>query len=43
MKPTMVGNIGGYNGTKHNAILNIFTWNEKLAKYVKDGQPKAMM
>jgi hypothetical protein len=23
--------------------LNIFTWNEKLAKYVKDGQPKAMM
>jgi hypothetical protein len=23
--------------------LNIFTLNEKLAKYVKDGQPKAMM
>jgi hypothetical protein len=42
MKPTMVGNKDGYNGTKHNA-LNIFTLNEKLAKYVKDGQPKAMM
>jgi hypothetical protein len=23
--------------------LNIFAWNEILAKYVKDGQPNAMM
>jgi hypothetical protein len=37
MKLAMGGNKEGYNGAPGTLQLNMFAWNQKLAKYVKDG------
>ncbi len=37
MKPTMGGSRDGCNGAPGTLQLNMFAWNQKLTKYVKDG------
>jgi pentatricopeptide repeat protein len=41
-KPTMGSNKDICNGIRHNVIEH-FAWNQKLTKYVKDGQPEKAM